>query len=139
MEFMKKLLLLLSLLLATYAFTAKKEAYSGSLDITRECGKLACVYTYTLTNSEQSGNYIKPRFEALITDCSGNIIEEETIYFDRIMKGRYQKERRSHYQSEDGAVTIKILTAYSGWSDSRKSYKMLDGVHGWTYSWGCED
>jgi hypothetical protein len=114
------------------------QQYSAELSISKTCEEYSsmCGYNYTLTNSPLSSDYIDPELRVFVSDCDGNTIEEETIYFDTIFLGKKQTKSTYHYKSEDGFSKVNILTAESGW-EWGDNIKYLKGVHGMEYNLGC--
>ena len=117
------------------------QQYSGEMLVTKKCSgrdwSSSCEYIYTLTNSPTSPNYIEPRLDVFVTDCDGNTLDERRIFFDTILRGKKQTKKVYHEKSEDerGSV-INVLRADAGWESYGES-KLLQGVHGLEYKWGC--
>tara|TARA_Y100000590_G_scaffold416174_1_gene514692 strand:+ start:2211 stop:2624 length:414 start_codon:yes stop_codon:yes gene_type:complete len=129
---MKKLIITM-IAIAFYGSTFSGD-YSGDLNIegetTTSLGMTRAIFTYTLTNT--SSTWIEPILKLLILDCNYNTIKEETLVFDTIYPGKYQKQEDFWLKYEGGGARIKILSA-----KTRSGGFRLEGIDGRTWTFAC--
>ena len=144
---LRSFLILIILSAVSGCATDGGQQYSAQMSVTRNCERSStiasdipplgyCYYYFKLTNSQTSSNYIEPELKVLVTDCDGNTIVEDRIIFNTILRGKYQTKQEMYKKSEDGTSLITVLLAESGW-EGYGEVKLLQGVHGWEYKWGC--